>query len=199
MLCSLPHCCLAGSSSRALNHFWDKKKKYFKWAEKFFSTLLRSFISKGIDNSTYCAPCLVENEYVIHQKYIHLLHFWIFILDSKMLGLLNLNILYYYLSPAGLLAIQIKLGIWGIWVSSAGETKRSGDKLCWVFCWFLRELCRVCQSWQRKGAQPFDASVHYSSSMQFSWPYFLDWLSPFLVFLKTTSLLNKAGVFYISV
>ena len=60
----LPHWILVQSFTSFLT---ERKKKRFKLAEKYFLqilTQLKSFFSKGIENSTYCASCSVNNEYI---------------------------------------------------------------------------------------------------------------------------------------
>lgn len=89
--------------------------------------------------------------------------------------------------------------VWGSWcVCQGGETRRRQMELGILVV--SEETLQICQNWQRKRAQLLDASVHYWSSMQFSWPYPWTGFSPFLVCLKTNtiSLLSKAGVFYVS-
>lgn len=150
-----------------------------------FFTLLRSFISKGIEYSTYCAPCLVNHKYIIHQK------------ETTPIFLIFLDL--FLIARVGSLWLEYSL-VFGLFESKWGYLQ-SEFNYRGIKCLLRRRQKQVetngvgdlvvsegtqqgCQSCQRKGAQPFDASVHYWSSMQFSWPYFWTGFHPSSFLLK---------------
>lgn len=129
------------------------------------------------------------------KKHIHLLKFIVFILDCDKLfpPLISILSCFCYFSSGGVFAVWIKL--LGSKYLSPGRQRRRGTNGVMVLVVTEGNL-QACQSWQRKGAQRFDVSVHYWRSMQFSWPYILDWPSPLQVSLKVISLPSKAGLFF---